>query len=371
MKRIAIIGGGLTAGTLTHFLTRQGMTVDVYEKEDVIGGLLRTEWMNGVPYEPFGPHIFHTNSEWIWQLVTSHVDMLEYAHEGWTQVPGLGLMSYPPQISELRETGLWREVSRELQERPAEPSRENFETWCLGLMGPTLYRIFIRDYTAKQWGRPPAELSSLWAPAKIELRDDDDRRLFRDRFQGWPRQGYTPIVKGLLATANVHTNCGALTAQIIADDDVIEPGVPIVVTAPLDQFFDDCFGVLEWRGITTKSHWVPGVTFAQEKFGIKHPGLDVPYTRTIEAKHAFGDELAVPGTVLSYEYPGSPVRQYPVHDVDGKSAALQKQYLDYAGEHERNPLIAAGRLAKYAYWNMDEAIRNAFELSQVIAAEYA
>ena len=50
------------------------------------------------------------------------------------------------------------------------------------MMGPTLFRIFIRDYTLKQWGRPASELSSSFAPKRVDLRRDGYDRLFRDIF---------------------------------------------------------------------------------------------------------------------------------------------------------------------------------------------
>ena len=56
-----IIGSGIS-GLVTAFeLEKKGKNVRVYEKLEVVGGLARTEVVDGVSYD-CGPHLFHTNN---------------------------------------------------------------------------------------------------------------------------------------------------------------------------------------------------------------------------------------------------------------------------------------------------------------------
>jgi UDP-galactopyranose mutase len=60
MARVLIVGAGLTGCTLAHRLARDGVESVLVERAEVPGGLIRSEHMNGVLYEPHGSHIFHT-----------------------------------------------------------------------------------------------------------------------------------------------------------------------------------------------------------------------------------------------------------------------------------------------------------------------
>ena len=110
--------------------------------------------------------------------------------------------------------------------------------------------------------------------------------------------------------------CGV---TVTADDvlDVVGRPDAVVVTAPLDDFLGRS-GALAWRGIHMVSRYVPTepegtVTPA---YVVNRPSLRVPYTRTVETKHATGQRVA--GTVVSDEHPGAPARHYPVPTVDGR-----------------------------------------------------
>ena len=61
--RVLIVGAGLTGCTLAHRLAREGVETVLLERAEVPGGLIRSEHMGGVLYEPHGSHIFHTEDQ--------------------------------------------------------------------------------------------------------------------------------------------------------------------------------------------------------------------------------------------------------------------------------------------------------------------
>jgi UDP-galactopyranose mutase len=355
-----VIGAGLTGATCAWSLRQAGIRPTIVEAANVVGGHVRNEWFRGVPYEPNGAHIFHTSDEEVWKLASSLVEFVPYEHRVLTNVSGTTL-SWPIQMDEIQSLREWPTIERQLANRPDTPDRSNFETWCVSIMGATLYEMFIEGYTTKQWGRPARELSADFAPKRVELRTDGHRGLFRDPYEGWPRTGYGSLVEALLDDSSIMLNT-RVTARSLPE--FVAPGVPVVVTAPLDGFFEEAAGPLEWRGVHLVPHWIPDTNLAQQAMVVNEPDAAIPYTRSIETKWVMPDMHDVEGTVVCYEYPGAPVKHHPVYDAAGTNRARQTRYTDMLQSFERNPLFAAGRLANYLYINMDEAMRQGLDAAQ-------
>jgi UDP-galactopyranose mutase len=355
---VRVVGAGLAGATVAHVVAGAGRPVEVIEGGPTWGGQLRTASAHGILYEPYGAHIFHTADTSVWRFVTGLVRLREYRHVVRTEVFDRTL-SWPPQLAELRELPQWPIIERELRLRPDRPRGDNFETWCVDLMGETLYREFIEGYTRKQWGRDPRELSSLWAPRRIELRSDGYRPLFRDPHQGWPEGGYAPLIDALLAPADVTMG---QPVSVTDWDDLCRGAAAVVLTCPLDDFFGEALGRLPWRGVALRSRYLPGVAHALPCGVLNTPSADRPYTRAVETKWMSGQ--SGPGTVVSYEYPGAPARHYPIDDVDGANRALQRRYEVEVARLPGPPRYLAGRLATYAYLDMDQVIRQAMNTAR-------
>ncbi|OWY59617.1 hypothetical protein B7486_73605, partial [cyanobacterium TDX16] len=192
---------GATAARTLHDL---GIPVEVFESAPVVGGHSRVEVLDGVVYEPNGPHIFHTSDEEVATLVTRFGMGRPFQHRVLTEVfededdEAGRLFSWPLQRDELEQLRSWPQVRDELDRRPAQPTGTSFEEHVISLMGETLYRLFIEGYTRKQWGTEPSTLSAALAPRRVELRDDGHRGLFRDRYEWFPAEGVNGIVEAML-----------------------------------------------------------------------------------------------------------------------------------------------------------------------------
>lgn len=355
---VVVVGGGLTGLAAAHTLAGLGRQAVVYERSFHLGGHARSEWIRGIPYEPHGAHILHTADAGVWRLVTSLVEVLPYRHRVMTEV-NHELFAWPPQLDELKRLDEWSAIECELALRPPQPDATNFETWCVSLMGETLYALFVADYTAKQWGRPPHELAASIGPKRVELRDDGCLELFRDPYQGWPAQGYGALAEALAGDTDIHFG-DSLTIDAIPD--VAPPGAPVIVTAALDDFFDNKFGPLGWRGVSLTGRWLPDWSgTALPAMVVNRPSLAVRHTRTIETKWVLGEAAPVNGTMVMYELPGAPAKHYPLPDAAGVNRRRQDRYLAEMARYKRNPLIPAGRLARFRYINMDEAMREGMQ----------
>lgn len=363
MTSVRVVGGGLAGAATAHLLTTAGCSVEVVEGDATWGGQLRTASAAGILYEPAGAHIFHTADDEVWEFVTGLIGMRPYRHLVRTEVFGTTL-SWPPQLSELQELAQWPQISHELEMRPEKPRADNFETWCIDLMGETLYRAFIEGYTRKQWGTSPSELSATWAPKRIELRDDDYRYLFRSPHQGWPEGGYTGLVDALLKPVSVTLG---QKVSVVDWDDLCRGVDAVVLSCALDEFFAADLGPLPWRGVSLQSRYVPEAGHLLPCGVLNTPGPEVRHTRMIETKWMSGQTQR--GTVVSYEYPGAPVRHYPVDDVLNANRQLQRRYEKELIALPGPPRYAVGRLATYTYIDMDQVIRQAMNTTRRILAD--
>lgn len=362
--KVLVVGAGWSGAVVARELHDAGVDVHVVERADVVGGHARVEVLNGVVYEPNGAHIFHTSNRRVAEYVQRFGMTRPYEHRVLTEVylrdddEHAHLLSWPPQVAELRELPDWPLIEAELAELPPAPGGDDFETWVVSLMGRRLYGLFIEGYTRKQWGCEPSELSSRFAPRRVDLRADGDTRLFRDAWEFFPAGGANDVIEAILRP--VPLTCGVAAG---VDDvlDVVGPVDVVVVTAPLDDFLGRP-GELAWRGIRMVSRYLPTDDLAgtaTPAYVVNRPSARVPYTRTVETKHASGQRVG--GTVVSEEHPGAPARHYPVATVDGRHEARNLELQQEVRDRLSNVQVQfCGRLSTYTYIDQDQAIDRAF-----------
>jgi UDP-galactopyranose mutase len=369
---VLLVGGGLTACTLAHALAREGVASTILEREPVPGGLIRSEHMEGVLYEPHGSHIFHTEDEEVWELANAMTPFNDYRHRVDILADGQ-VLNWPILLSDIHRQSRAEEILQQLEERrgvdaAARAEASNFEEWCLDLMGPILYERFIRPYTEKQWGRPARELSAQWAPRRVSVRWDDDPYLFPDPFQGWPAgpNGYTDLIDGLLDDPLIELRTGVDVTLDTLEREVLETGAErVVLTCPLDAFCGESLGRLEWRGILVKNVHIPHKDLAQGAMCVNYPGAEFPFIRVHETKHA--SRQVCEGTVLGFEFTGAPSRYYPIE------LPHNRQRNDRYQDHLRavvgtDRVFFAGRLANYVYIDMDDCMRQALDCAEEVVA---
>ncbi len=363
MRRVIIIGAGLTGCTLAWRLAQGGIRSLVYERASLPGGLIRSAHMEGVLYEPHGSHIFHTADEEVWELANSITPFRPYRHRTNIMIEGK-VLNWPILLSDIDAQTRSDEIKAQLNARrhvdpEARAKAANFEEWCLELMGPILYERYIRPYTEKQWGMPARTLSAQWAPRRVSVRWNNDPYLFDDPHQGWPagEGGYTDLIEGLLAAPGIEVSTG-VDVDLAGLGNALDrdPGDAIVLTCPLDAFAGNALGQLGWRGIAVRSVHIPHVECAQGAMIVNYPGAEYPFIRIHETKHASAQVCE--GTVLGFEFTNAPARHYPIelpHNME-----LNERYKDLIRANlDPSPVHFAGRLASYRYLNMDDCMREA------------
>ena len=116
MSRVLIVGAGLTGCTLAYRLAQDGVESVLLERSSVPGGLIRSEHLNGVLYEPHGSHIFHTEDKEVWELANAMTPFNDYRHRVDIVVEGK-ILNWPILISDIDAQSRSDEIRAQLAER--------------------------------------------------------------------------------------------------------------------------------------------------------------------------------------------------------------------------------------------------------------
>jgi UDP-galactopyranose mutase len=300
----------------------------------------------GVLMHPYGPHIFHTNSQAIFDYLSQFTRWRPYEHRVLAQVDGM-LLPIPINLDTVNRLYGLSLTSEELEtwfaER-AEPRDEirTSEDVVVSRVGRDLYEKFFRHYTRKQWGLDPSELEAA-VTARVPTRTNRDDRYFTDKFQAMPLEGYTKMFERMLDHPEIEIRTSAEFAE--ARERVRYRR--LIFTGPIDEYFDFRFGKLPYRSLRFE-HVTMDKPWHQPVAVVNYPQTE-RHTRVTEYKHLTGQEHRQ--TSLTYEYPadaGDPF--YPVPRAD--NYALYGRYEELA--RATPDVWFVGRLATYRYYNMDQ-----------------
>ena len=358
-----VVGAGFAGSVLAERLASEmDQRVLVIDKRNHIGGnAYDCHDAAGVLIHQYGPHIFHTNSEKVYNYLSQFTAWRPYEHRVLASVDGQ-LLPIPinlDTINRLYHLSLDGAGMRSFLEERAEKIAmvRTSEDIVLSRVGRELYEKFFRNYTRKQWGLDPSELDASVA-GRIPVRFDQDDRYFSDRLQAMPRDGYTRMFERMLDHPNITVRTGVDYAEVSRTYREAK----IVYTGPIDEYYGYRFGPLPYRSLEFKHE-----THNQERYQpapvINFPN-DHEYTRVTEFKYLTGQKHAK--TSIVYEYPraeGDPY--YPIPRPENA-----ERYAKYRGLAERDVNVTfCGRLANYRYFNMDQVVAQALTTFESITAE--
>lgn len=352
-----IVGAGFSGAVCAQKLAEAGYTVLVIDRRDHIGGnAYDYKDAHGVLIHPYGPHIFHTNSEKIFSYLSRFTDWRPYEHR---VLACVAEELYPFPINRTTINKLYgldldsNQVAQFLEDvRERCEAIKTSEDLVLNAVGADLCDKFYRGYTRKQWGLDLSELSAGVA-ARIPIRHDEDDRYFTDKFQFMPSDGYSALFERLLSGPGINVQTSTSLEQIKGQ---VQWG-HMIYTGPIDAFFDFQFGKLPYRSLMFKHEHIANADAFQSVGTINFPN-DHEYTRITEFKHLTGQKC--PGTSIVREYPqdeGDPY--YPIPRAQNE--ALFQKYKALAETAKNVTFI--GRLAEYRYYNMDQVVGAALAAS--------
>lgn len=356
-EQIVIVGAGLSGLTLAErFANVAGKKVLIIEKRDHVGGNCYDFYdKHGVLVSKYGPHVFHTQSKKVYEYVKKFAGWEKYEH----QVSSLvrrKLVPIPVNIETINllfgtEINSGEEMRRWLDKRRVKEIKVpgNSEEVVLAKLGREIYELMFKNFTKKQWGIFPKELESE-VLTRIPVRYSFERGYNLDKYQIRPKGGFTKMMEKMVENSNIEIK---LNTNFFEQADKISDRAIIFFTGPIDEFVD--FKTGKKYKLPYRSVKFIFKSFHKEYFQkvgvINYPSLQTKILRSTEYKYLTGQKHD--WTTISEEYflgKGEPL--YPLKSFESK-----KKYEEIVkvAKNFKNTYFL-GRLGKYEYINMDQAI---------------
>ena len=385
-----VVGSGFAGAVCAHELAeRGGKRVLVLEKRPHIAGNMYDEYDEaGILVHRYGPHIFHTGNQEVFNYVRQFTGWIAYQHHvlaDWygTYMPvPFNKNSMDIAFGEEKAQGLIQKMVDKFGDERKVTITELRESDDpeLAEVADFVYENVFLYYTQKQWGLTPDEVDpSVTARVPVFISRDD--RYFQDAYQGMPAAGYTELFNAMLDSDNIDI-CLSTDAVSVFDlefkDDSEDAALecikikdreftgPIIYTGPLDELFLGRFGRLPYRSLDFVYE-----TYDEE---YKLPCATVnftvteDYTRITEFKRLTA-QRSDKTTIMkeysrAYEDPDAQIPYYAI--INDENNAHYERYRDLTRTLPN--FYPLGRLAEYRYYNMDKIIELALKLSREILA---
>lgn len=363
-----IVGSGLFGATFARLAKDCGKRCLVVDRRQHVGGNVYCEDCNGIIVHKYGPHIFHTNNEEIWNFVNKFVTFNQFMLNVIASYKGK-LYNLPFNMHMFYQ--MWNvtkpdeAISIIEQQRCFIENPHNLEEQAMSLVGRDIYEKIIKGYTEKQWGRPCKKLPANIIK-RLPVRYSYNNNYFNDRFQGIPKGGYNKLIDALLKGIECRINCDF----IVNREELESIANRIVYTGSIDEFFNYKLGCLEYRNLRFEQETLFKSNY-QGNAVVNYTDVGVPYTRIVEHKwfdvHNT-DSINAPYTIITREYPVEFISQcrepfYPINDE--RNTVLYEAYKTMAREACPN-VVFAGRQGAYRYYDMDKIIAEAIALAKKI-----
>lgn len=349
-----IVGCGLFGSVCARELSDRGYSCLIIDKRNHIGGNCYTKDIHNIHVHKYGPHIFHTDNEKIWKYVNQFADFDNFILNV--------IASYKDKFYSLPFNmwtfhQMWGVKNKDEAKKIIDSQRfigtpSNLEEYALSKVGADIYYSFIYGYTKKQWQTEPKNLP-VSIIKRLPIRFVFDNNYFNDKYQGIPRDGYTSLIKNML------DKCEILLGTDFFNNRSYFEGLAkyIIYTGPIDRFYDNCYGKLNYRSLFFEESQLP-IDNYQGSCVINYTSENIPYTRIIE--HKYFNQKPIDGTtVITKEYPiayhDNAEPYYPIETKE--NIDILAKYQDISKKNSK--IIFGGRLAEYRYYDMHQIIGSA------------
>ena len=362
LSSLSITGAGFSGAVIARELASQGHQVTVFDSRTHVAGNCHTvrDAQTNVMVHIYGPHIFHTSNERVWDYVQQFdefvpfINRVKAIYNGRVYSLPINLMTInsffgktlnPVEAAEFMDAQGDRSIT----------DPQTFEDQALRFVGRELYEAFFKGYTQKQWGLHPSELPASILK-RLPVRFNYDDNYYASKYQGMPKHGYTHVVERMLDHPNI-----ALRLNTPFKREMVEQFDHVFYSGPIDAWFDFAEGRLGYRTLDFAVERHTGDY--QGNAVINYCNQEVPWTRISEHKH-FAPWESHEQTLIYKEHSrlceAQDTPYYPIRLVKDKSQLAR--YVDLARAEAKTTFV--GRLGTYRYLDMHVTIAEALDVAE-------
>lgn len=374
-----VVGCGLTGAVISRELADVGQKVLIVERRNHIAGNMY-DYLNeeGVLVQKYGPHTFHTNDKELFEYMDKFGEWEEYKLTCGAMIDGkytptpFNFKTIDEFYSDEDARRLKDEIKKEFGDAEFATVVEllNHNNEMIRQYAEFLFEKDYSLYTAKQWGVKPSEVDSSILK-RVPIRFSYKEGYFEDKYQVMPKNSFVSFFDRLLDSENI--NC-VLDEDINKYVELREGEIyfnsklysgNVVYTGPIDELFDLRYGKLPYRSL--RFEWIseeiesfqeaPVVAYPQHpEFTRITEYTKIPY-QDVGNKTTYAVEYSIP-----YQKDCELEPYYPV--LTDSSNEIYEKYLSEVNKYEK--LFVCGRLGDFKYYNMDQALKRALEVSRCI-----
>ena len=319
---VIVVGAGLAGISAARYLADKGKSVLIFEQTNRIGGLCKEGHFKGTRFSIYGPHIFHTSNNKVWDFLSRFTNWNFYTHT---------VKSY---------------CFGKLWNIPIDYDEVGNKEWDRKTIEDALYG----DYTKKMWGSWYTILDGSTIKRVSQKGGPKwDNRYFKDKYQAFPANGYDEMFYKMTDHKNI-------SITLTSDFDIkwVDRATTVIYTGRIDKLLDNMDLPFRSMGFEIVLN---GNFPWSDKYGVINFPRDFDFIRAHSSKILYQQDTKE--DVVVFEYPGRVGAEcYPV--IYPESKELYSKYFFKLIEKYPN-VIPAGRLGRFEHMDMDEAVQSGID----------